>query len=125
MTVKVLELKGIKSLRAFNSFHTLVLGLRMLPEYMSVSDEDFGNRLESLPPEAKVKVIRQAVKHVPLEEDDVNALMLFAADPNNVPYDKTNIDNLNPVDLSECIVAVCFEMSKIKPTIISEAEKKN
>lgn len=121
----VLELKGIKSLRALNAFHTLMLGLKMLPAYMSETYEDFYAKVEEMPAKDQEKLIREAVLFVELQKEEVEAMACFCADKNGVPYTAENVKNLGPKDLVEIVVAVCIEISKIKIDFVSEKEKKN
>lgn len=123
--MKVLELTGYKSLRAFNAFHALMLGLKMLPSYMMETYEDFFARIQAMSPEEQKKLIREAALFVKLEKEEVEALICFSTDKNGVPHSSENLKNLGPGDLVEVIVAVCFEISKIKIDFVSEQEKKN
>lgn len=125
MDTKALPLKGYKSLGALNSFHKLLLGLKMIPEYFNLSYEDFHNQFEDKNEEEKEKFIRQAIVHVPLLEEEVEALVCFATDKNGVPYTRLNIKNLGPNEIMEIMVCVCMEIGKIKITLVSESEKKN
>lgn len=122
--VKVLPLQGYKSLRALNAFNALLLGLKMLPIYITENYETFYESFKERSEDEKEKLIRQAVLFVQLEKDEVDSLLSFCTDKNGVPYDDTNIKNLKPDQLHECIVSVCMEIGKIKIEILSEAEKK-
>ncbi len=122
---KVLPLVGYKSLRALNAYSALLLGLKMIPEYMQESYESFLARVESMPIEDQILVLRRAAEFVELEKDEVEALIGFCTDKNGVPYTKENLSNLNPIEIKEIIVAVCTENSKINTTFLSEDEKKN
>jgi hypothetical protein len=123
--LKVLPLKGVKSLRALNAFSAVLLGLKMLPAYMSMSYPDFLNMLEQKTPSEKETLIREGVAFVQLAEDEVEALLGFVADPNGIPYTKVNMGNLGPKEFHECIVAVLMEISRIDINLVSEAEKKS
>jgi len=123
--MKILELKGYKSLRAFNAFHALLLGLKMLPQYLSESYEDFYARVADMPDEDKRKVLREAAMFVELQKDEVEAIVSFVCDPNGVPYGASNINNLSPDQLVEMITEVCLQMTKFKIDMVSESEKKN
>lgn len=123
--MRVLELRGLKSLRALNAFHTLMLGLKMLPAYVGESYEDFYDRISKMPESDQEKLIREAALFVELNREDVEALITFCADPNGVPYSSENIKNLGPKEILECIVAVSREIAKIKIDLATEAEKKN
>lgn len=125
MALRVLELKGYKSLRALNAFHTLMLGLKMLPQYMGETYEDFFARVEQMPKADQIKMIREAALFVNLEKEEVEALVCFCTDKNGIPYQAANLDNLKPDELHEVIVAVCTEISQIKIDFVSTNEKKN
>lgn len=122
--IKTLELKGIKSLGALNVFHTLMLGLKMLPAYAGVSYEDFYERAASMDPSDQEKLIREAVLFVPLEPSDVQIVVSFCADANGIPYGTENLKNLGPKEIMECIVAVCLKVAAIKVDMVSPGEKK-
>lgn len=123
--IQVLELKGYKSLRALNAFHALMLGLKMLPSYMGESYEEFFLRIQSMPPEDQKKMIREAALFVELQKEEVEALICFCADKNGVPYVSENLKGLAPDQILEIVIAVCFEISKIKIDFVTDTEKKN
>jgi hypothetical protein len=123
--MRVLELKGYKSLKALNAFHTLMLGLKMLPAYCGESYEDFFAKIETLPEASQEKLIREAALFVELQKDEVESLICFCTDANGVPYTAENLKSLGPDELHECIVQVCLAISKIKINFVSESEKKN
>lgn len=122
--VKVAPLKGYKSLKALQAFHTLMLGLKMLPMYMDTSYEDFYAAVEKRPLDEQEKLIKEAALFVHLEEDEIKSMMTFAADKNGVPYSSENLKNLSPDEVINIIVAVCLEISKIKIDFVSDSEKK-
>lgn len=123
--MQVLELKGFKSLRALNAFNALLLGLKMLPAYMHEDYETFYTRVKSLGEDEQKKLLKEAAMFVELSKEEVEALVCFVADKNGVPYQAANIKNLSPDQLIDVIVAVCFEISKIKIDLVTESEKKN
>jgi hypothetical protein len=123
--IKVLELKGYKSLRALNAFHALMLGLKMLPSYMGETYEDFFARINKMPHDDQLKLIREAAIFVELQKEELEALISFSADPNGVPYQAENLKNLGPGQLVDIIVAVCGEIAKINIDFVSDTEKKN
>jgi hypothetical protein len=122
--MKVLELKGFKSLRALNTFSTLVLGLKMLPAYMKESYEEFLERLQAMPEADQRKMLLEAAQFVSLEKDEVEAVLSFCTDPNGVPFSSENIKQLGPDQLVEAIVSVCMEIVKIKIDLVDDLEKK-
>jgi len=123
--MKVLELKGYKSLRALNVFHTLMLGLKMLPAYMGETYEDFYDRISKMDAASQEKLIREAALFVEIQKEELEALITFCADANGVPYSAENMKSLGPKDLHEMIVAVCMQIAKIKIDLVSDSEKKN
>ena len=124
MSRKVLELKGYKSLRALNAFNALLLGLKMIPDYMGESYEDFLNRIAAMPPEDQAIMIRKAALFVELQKEEVEAIVGFCTDPNGIPYEAANMGNLDPKELVEVIVAVCSEIGKMKIDFVTPNEKK-
>lgn len=122
--MKVLEIKGYQSLRAFQAYNTLMLGLKMLPAYMTESYESFYTRLTELPFDLQERMIREAAFFVELRKEEVEALVCFCTDKNGIPYSALNMSNLGPKELIEAIVCVCTEISKFKIDLVSEDEKK-
>lgn len=122
--IQVLELRGFKSLRALNAFNTLLLGLKMLPAYMGETYEDFLNRINAMPFEDQMKMIREAAMFVELQKEEVEALICFCADKNGVPYEAANLKNLGPDQIIDIIVAVCGEIAKMKIDFVTDNEKK-
>jgi hypothetical protein len=125
MNFKVRELKGLKSLRAFNAFNTLMLGIKMLPAYINESYEEFYDRVEKMPEEDAVKIIRESVAFVNLERDEVEGLLCFCEDANGVPISTEQMKGMGVKDIFECVVAVASEISKIKIDMVKPSEKKN
>jgi len=123
--MKVLELKGYKSLRALNAFHALMLGLKMLPSYHHYTYEDFFSVIQAMTENEQMNMIREAANFVELQKEEVEALISFSADANGVPYGPENLANLNPKEILEIIVAVCFKISQIKIDLVTKEEKKN
>ncbi len=122
--MKVLPLKGYKSLRALNAFHSLLLGLKMLPAYMAEDYESFFASFETKTEAEKESCLRQAVAFVQLGQDEVDALISFGTDANGIAYTEANTKNLPPDQLFEIIIAVCMEIGRIKITLATSAEKK-
>lgn len=124
MTVKLLPLQGYKSLKALNVFHTLLLGLKMLPAHMSADYESFYSDFGKKSEDEQETLLREAVAFVQLSPEEVEAILSFATDPNGIPYGAVNIRTLSPDAIFEIIVAVCMEIGKIKIDLISGDEKK-
>lgn len=122
--MKLLPLKGYKSLKALNAFHALLLGLKMLPAYVSEDYESFYGRFKEYDEAKKESFIREAAVFVQLQQDEVEALLGFCADKNGVPYGKANIDSLSPDQIHDAIVSVCMEIGRIKIDLVTDEEKK-
>jgi hypothetical protein len=122
--MKLLPLKGFKSLRAFNAFSALLMGLKMLPAYIGEDYETFYAGFGDKTEDEKEKFLRQAVAFVQLQEDEVEAILSFATDKNGVPLSKANQKNLGPEEIFEIIVAVCMDIGRMKISLVSEDEKK-
>lgn len=122
--INVLPLVGYKSLRALNVFHSLLLGLKMLPVYLNQDYVSFFASFKEKTDSEKEDALRQAVAFVQLSQEEVEAVISFAADSNGVPYAASNQKNLKPEELFEIIVAVCMEIGRIKVELVTEEEKK-
>ncbi len=123
--MKILPLKGYKSLRALNGFHALLLGLKMLPAYIEEAYETFYESFKEKSDSDKERLLREAAVFVQLGQDEVEALISFATDKNGIPYSAVNLKNLSLDELHKVIVAVCMEIGRIKIELITENEKKN
>jgi hypothetical protein len=123
--MKVRELKGYNSYRALQAFHSLMLGLKMLPAYIGESYEEFYQKVELMPEADQEKLIREAALFVKLDREEMESLLLFCEDPNGVAYDAKSINNLSAEQFMDVIVSVCLEISKIKVKFVTESEKKN
>lgn len=122
--IKVLEIKGIKSLRAWNVFQQLMLGVSMLPENASKKAEVFYREVQEMDESQQDEIILKAINLVPVEVEDLQALFTFCADQNGVPFSSENIKNLKPSEMIEMIFLVCKEIAKCKMYFISQDEKK-
>jgi hypothetical protein len=123
--LKLLQLKGYKSLRALNGFHALLLGIKMLPAYIGDSYESFYESFKDKTDAEKETLLREAVVFVQLGQDEVEAIISFACDPNGVPYSAVHLKSLSMEELHRIIVLVCMEIGRIKIDLISDEEKKN
>lgn len=124
--IQVSELKGYNSYKAFCAYNQLLMGLKMIPEYKTLSFEDFFEMLDRIEDvEDKRKVLTKAAMLVQLEEEEVQAMLSFCKDKNGVPFGKENLKNLKPEEQIEAIVSVSLEYAKIKVRFVTETEKKN
>lgn len=123
--MKVSPLEGIKAYFALQAYGKVLIGLKMIPEYMALGYAEFFQRVEELSVDDQETVIRQAVFLVDLESAEVYNLAKFVSDPNGVPYGEENMKKLPPDQIFEILVSVCMALAKIKPRLITNAEKKN
>jgi len=123
--IKVLELRGLKSYFTLQAFGKMLLGLKMLPMYMTTPYGEFYELVDKMSEQDQEKLIREGVFMVDLNSDEIMAFMRFAQDKNGVPYSEENIKRLPPNEIYEIIVAVCKECAKIKVNLTTTDEKKN
>lgn len=122
--MKILELKGYKSLKALTGFHTLLLTLKMLPMNMEIPYTTFYAAFNDKTDEEKETDLRLALSFMHLEQEEIESLVCFACDANDVPYTTANIKNLAMEEIFEIIVKVCMQIGKIKVSLVTEEEKK-
>ncbi len=96
----------------------------MLPMYMAESYEAFYSRFSDLPDNEKLSMIKEAALFVELTKDEVECLLCFCTDSNGIPYEPANMKGLTPDRMVDIIVAVCFEIGRIKIDLVSADEKK-
>ena len=123
--MELAPLVGFKALRAFNAFHTLLLGLKMLPAYFDQSYEKFFESFRTKSEAEREKFLREAVAFVPLDEAEILAFCSFGKDRNGIPYSRENVGNLGIEEMNELIVRVCMEIGRLKVDFVTESEKKN
>lgn len=111
-------------MQAMYAYQKVILGLNMLPLNISKAYHEFASETRELTIEEQETLIRQGCIQVPLAKEEIEALLVFCADKHGVPYDHTNMGNLGPKELHECMVAVCMEMVKIDISLVSKDEKK-
>lgn len=96
----------------------------MIPQYAELTYEEFFESFKDKSDEEKEKLIRESICFVELSKEEVLAAASFCCDANGVEYGSSNLDNLNPAEIMEVLVAVCMEIGKIKIDLVSESEKK-
>ena len=117
-------MKGPKALKALNAYCALLWGLKMVPQYRSISFEDFFGMIADMPLDKRKTVMKEAAMIVELQDDEVSSMACFVKDSNGVPYGAENIHNLKATELVDIIVAVCMEISSWEIDLVSESEKK-
>ena len=122
--MKIIELAGPKSLKALNAYCALLIGVKYLPQYATMSFEDFYGSVALMSEDERKLFFKEAAMIVELTDDEIKALLHFVRDPNGVPYGDSNIQNLKATELLEAIVAVCLVIASWPIDLVSEAEKK-
>lgn len=122
--LEVSGLSGYKGWRAYNVYHKLLLGLKMLPLYQHETYEDFFARIEEMPEEDQEKILREAVLFVDLELDEVLIMIGCIQDKNGIPYGPQQLKGMRPEEIFEALVSVAVKVSKIKINFVTKDEKK-
>lgn len=122
--MKVRTIEGFSSLRAFNAYNALLLGLKMLPAYAGETYEAFLARAQEMPRADQETLFREAVAFVELQKDEVEALLSFVEDKNGVAL-SASVKSQPPAVIIDAIVAVCMRIAAFKIDLVSESEKKN
>lgn len=123
--VKLLPLRGLKSVHALCSFNALLFGLHCTPEHAGKSEEEFYNWWDALSHSDKEKYIVYAIGLCKLSEEEMLDLLAFCADANGIPLGRENITSAKPDYIVECIKTVCMAIADIKLKSIGENLKKN
>lgn len=121
--INVRELKGIRSLKCLNVFHRVLLGLKLTPHYSTIPYPQFFEAFKFCDEQTKNHMLREAVSLVDLEHDEIEALLAFTEDSNKVAITAANIKNLGPDEIFNRVLAVLFEVGKIKVDLVTESEK--
>ncbi len=125
MTVRVKELRGLKSVWALNALATLIYGLGTEQACLGQDYETTAAKFEALPDEEKEKQLRHALEIVNLTSADMMNLLEFAIDANGVPYAQKKLEKMGPHEIVEAMLAVCLELAKLRPQVCPEDLKKN
>ncbi len=124
--MKVLEIVGLDGHEAAMVFHKLIFGLHMVPAHFGESYTEFFGKIDSMPEEDQLKVIKEAASLVELLASEKLALMKFATDNNGVRYSVENCGRLAPKVINDIIVNVCWQIAKDHTAnFLTDAEKKN
>jgi len=110
------EFRGINGARAYHAALTLIRSLWHIPFATPHSDfYQMTDWFDLLPDEEKRKYLKLAVHDgAMLEEHEIESLLGFALDQNEIPIGKETIKNLNPFEIHEAILDVACEIFKKK-----------
>ena len=125
MSVKVLPLKGYNAMAAMPTYHRLLLGLKMLPDYASIDYVAFYEMFGVMQEHEKESLLRQAIAFVKLEREELEPIIALSVDKNGVPLSSINIKNMDLEEIYEVVVAVGMAYSRLKIRLVTEEEKKN
>lgn len=125
MSVKVKELRGYRSVLAYNAFYALLMGLAVEQAHLGQRIETTFAKFEALPEEQKEEQLKHALKLVNLSKDDMLNLLAFAVDANGIPYAQKDVEEMEPQKIFEGLLVVCMAFAKIKPFFLNENVKKN
>ena len=114
MAVEVVELKGIKSVKALNIYSQLLLGYKMLPIHIDKTYDEFLEYFSKLDENDKRIIIKQALSAVNMEDTDITTLTSFAKDENGVLYTKSVIDHLPANKIVEVAAEVCMALDRLE-----------
>lgn len=125
MSIKVVTLEGLDSYYPCQGYYKLMFGLNMLPAYLGMSTATFLETIDKMDEADQEKMIREAIRLVRLEPEEVMDIIKWACDANGVRYSKENTKNLTPQFIIDILTAVCLEVAKAhKIDLISDREKK-
>ena len=121
----VLTLTGIAGVRAFNVFHHVILGMKMLPINLEKGYEAFLGELHEKEDQERKKFFVSGLRFVPLEDSDIEAVLKFCLDSNGVPLCRANTKSMAAQTIIEHMADVFVEISKINVDLVTDEEKKN
>ena len=122
---KLLPLTGISGVRAFNVFHSVILGLKMVPIELEKGYHAFLDEMNSKTEDEKREYFRTGLNFVPLEESDIEAVIRFCEDANGIPLTKNSVRGMSSVDIINLMVEVFLEIAKLNVNLVTKDEKKN
>ena len=121
----VLSLTGISGVRAFNVFHHVVLGMKMLPVNLEKGYDGFLAELSGKSDDERKKFFISGLNFVTLDEEDIEAVLRFCTDTNGVPLCRANTKTMAAQDIISNMSDVFVEISKINVNLVTGDEKKN
>lgn len=122
---KVVDLVGYESIRALNVYGALLIGGKNIPGYVDMPFDQYFETIRTMPPAQQENFFRICVAVVPLEREEVEAIVCFCLDPLGVPYSRMQLKSMPLKDVFDVIISVCLEIAKFKIDFVSESEKKN
>ena len=121
--MKIRPILGYNCYRAYQVYRDIILASYIFwnanKVYLSdngdkpESYKDFLMRFEKSTDEEKRDIIKLGADTFNLSLEEVCFLVGLVEDANGVPYSKANINNLQPQEIIDIIIAVCLEISKV------------
>jgi hypothetical protein len=109
------EFKGIAGARAYHSANTLLRSFYYLPSNSRLDFKEMCDWFDESSDEIKLQVLTDAVHHGAMLEDyEVQSLLIFAKDKNNISMTKEVIGSLDPFTIHEALIEVSLEIFKKK-----------
>ena len=110
------EFKGIAGAKAYHAALTFVRSIYYLP--MICPERDYFKAVswfDSLDDKQKRKMLKVAIDDgAMLSEEEIQALLFFARDKNDIPYGKESINDLEAFEISDILLDVSCEIFKKK-----------
>lgn len=122
--IELEELKDLKALKAFRGIYNLLLGLKMTPYYLNKTVEEFFNDFNNNNEDNKKKILLEAIKLVPLSEEELLDILAMTKDNNGLSIGKNQIKNLELKNIIDRIVKVGLVMSDFDIMLDNEEVKK-
>lgn len=123
--MKIKELKGYPSIRAYAVYQRILLGLLSIPAVLGIAPQDFIDGFEDKPRDERRILLIKACAVMDLSDDEIDSLLYFAVDNNGVALSRINTAALGPKELTEVIVEVCLMASDAKVHSLTKDQKKN
>lgn len=120
--MKIRPITGYNCYRAYQVYRDIVLASYYLYEANKACFEDnpkpekydaFLRRFENSSEEERRNIIKLGADTFNLSLEEVCFLVGLVEDANGVPYSKATINNLKPQEITEIIIEVCLEISKV------------
>lgn len=112
--MKILELRGLKSVRVYQIYQQVLIALAIAPTSGAKSIEQFLCDFEVADIDAKRQMLTTACGLFNFEHDDIRAILDFALDENTGIELSQTVQGLSPDVIINAIVSVLIKCSDIK-----------
>lgn len=120
--MKIRPITGYNCYRAYQVYRDIILASYYFHEANKAcfvdnpkpeKYNDFLKRFEKSNEEERREIIKLGADTFNLSLDEVCFLVGLVEDANGVPYSKASLNNLKPQEITEIIIEVCLEISKV------------